>query len=212
MLSLQPLLNFLRTIVAKFSLYNISLKNLPLGVNSYSYELDKKYFDAIDGDEVKKGNVKVNLTVKKIASTFEFNFDIDGVVKVPCDRCLDVMDQVINSQNRLFVKFGKEYYEESDEIVVIPEEEGDINIAWFLYEFIVLSIPVKHVHEPGKCNRAMSKKLQQHRALSTDDEEGEVLDAAIEEDEVDTEYEEDNTGMTDPRWDALKGINFEDNQ
>ena len=33
----------------------------------------------------------------------------------------------------------------------IPEEEGEINIAWFLYEFVVLDIPIKHVHEPGKC-------------------------------------------------------------
>ncbi|MEA4903496.1 MAG: DUF177 domain-containing protein, partial [Petrimonas sp.] len=61
--------------MAKFSLYNIPLKNLSQGKHTYEYELDRKFFEAIDGDEVKKGNVKVVLTVKKTSSTYEFNFD-----------------------------------------------------------------------------------------------------------------------------------------
>jgi len=79
------------------------------------------------------------------------------------------MDQEIESDNHFIVKFGKEYSEESDEIIIIPEEEGEINIAWFLYEFIALGIPMKHIHEPGKCNRIMSKKLQKHRAVDSND-------------------------------------------
>ncbi len=65
--------------------------------------------------------------------------------------CLDDMNLDVDTQSRLIVKFGKEYSEESDEIVIIPEEEGEINIAWFLYEFIALTIPIKHVHPTGEC-------------------------------------------------------------
>jgi len=193
--------------VARFSLYNISLKNLSAGVHTYEYELDRKFFDAIDGDEVKKGNVKVAVTVRRTSSTFEFNFNLKGVVQVPCTRCLDDMDQEVDAKNRLIVKFGKEYSEESDEIVIIPEDEGEINIAWFLYEFIALTIPIKHVHPAGECNRIVSSKLRKHRAVSTD--EG-------DEDEVDTDEEEDftdeeDTPTNDPRWDALKGLNIDEN-
>lgn len=195
----------LRKNVAKFSLYNISLKNLSAGVHTYVYELDRKFFEAIDGDEVRKGKVTVKVTVKRTTSAFEFNFDLKGVVQVPCTRCLDDMDQVVDAKNRLIVKFGKEYSEESDEIVVIPEEEGEINIAWFLYEFIALTIPIKHVHPAGECNRAVSAKLRKHRAVSTD-EEGED-DEAEEEDFSD----EEDPQSGDPRWEALKGLNFEDN-
>ncbi len=53
------------------------------------------------------------------------------------------------------VKFGHEYAEEGDNLIVIPEEEGEINVAWFMYEFVALSIPMKHVHAPGKCNKAL---------------------------------------------------------
>ncbi len=188
-------------------MYNISLKNLSAGLHTYEYELDRKYFDAIDGDEVKKGNVKVTVTVRRTSSTFEFNFDIKGVVQIPCTRCLDDMNLEVDTQNRLIVKFGKEYSEESDEIVIIPEDEGEINIAWFLYEFIALTIPIKHVHPAGECNRMVSSKLRKHRAVSTDDGEE-------DEDEMGDEEEfgdEEDPPVNDPRWDALKGLNIDDN-
>ena len=148
--------------MGKFKLYNVDLKNLSPGVHEFEYLLENKFFVDIDGTEVQKGKVKVHLTVKRSSMMFEMNFQIEGVVVVPCDRCLDDMEIPIDTHNRLVVKFGKEYAEESDEVVVIPEEEGAINLAWFLYEFIALAVPMKHVHAPGKCNKAMSSKLKKH--------------------------------------------------
>ncbi len=199
---------FFETIVAKFSLYNISLKNFSPGVHSYSFALDKKFFDAIDEEEVRKGTLKVELKVRKVAATYEFDFDIHGIVQIPCDRCLDEMDQEIDTHNRLIVKMGKEYSEESDEIVVIPEEEGEINIAWFLYEFIALNIPIKHVHEPGKCNRTMTKKLRKHTVIPIEEEGGEEEKEPLVED--DTDFEENQQETTDPRWDILKGLELDE--
>ena len=191
--------------MTKFSLYNIPLKNLSAGTHNYEYQLDRKYFEAIDGDEVKKGNVKVELSVKRVSSTFDFKFHVHGIVQIPCDRCLDEMDQEIESDNHFIVKFGKEYSEESDEIIIIPEEEGEINIAWFLYEFIVLNIPIKHVHAPGECNKTMMTKLKKHiTRQKTDDDDDETQDL-----DFDDEVENDET-PTDPRWDGLQNI-FENN-
>ena len=196
--------------MAKFSLYNISLKNLSLGNHAYEYELDNKFFDAIDGEEVRKGNVKVKVNVRRTSSTFEFNFDINGVVKVPCTRCLDDMNLDIDTSNRLVVKFGKEYSEESDEIVIIPEEEGEINIAWFLYEFIALNIPIKHVHPQGECNRVVSSKYRKHRAVSSDDDDSEGDDIDLDDDDSDSD-EVDDFQSGDPRWDPLRNLNIDDN-
>ena len=111
------------------SLYNIDLKNLTPGVQEFEYLLENKFFVDIDGDLVQKGKVKVNLTVKRSTMMFEMNFQIDGVVMVPCDRCLDDMEMPIDTHNRLVVKFGKEYAEERYEVVVLREEEGAINLA-----------------------------------------------------------------------------------
>ncbi len=191
--------------MSKFELYNIDLKNLSQGVHEYTYFLENKFFIDIDGAEVQKGKVHVNLSVKNSNSIYEMNFQIEGVVMVPCDRCLDDMEIPVETRNRLVVKFGDEYAEESDEVVIIPFEEGAINLAWFIYEFIALSIPMKHVHAPGKCNKGMSSKLKKHTARSSADEE------ELDDDMVDDDVIEDDSDSIDPRWDALKGLVENDN-
>ena len=194
--------------MAKFSLYKIPLKTLAPGVHTYEYELDRKFFEAIDGEEVKKGNVNVILNVRRTSSSFELNFDIEGVIKVPCTRCLDDMKLEVDTESRLIVKFGSEYSEESDEIVIIPEVEGEINIAWFLYEFIALTIPIKHVHPRGECNGIVSSKFKKHQAVSADDEEDDSDDLIDDDSEP---QEDEGSQQSDPRWDTLREINLDDN-
>ena len=189
--------------MGKFKLYKLPLIGLPLGTHNYEYELGNQFFKDIDGTEVQKGNVHVALTVKNRGNIFELNFEISGVVQVPCDRCLDDMDYEVSTQEHLYMKFGKEYSEENDDVVIIPEEDGEINLAWFLYEFVALTIPLKHVHAPGKCNKAMSFKLRKHTARRIGDEEDADTEDGFEEDGEEME-EDDNT--TDPRWDELKKI------
>ncbi|MDL2255892.1 DUF177 domain-containing protein [Parabacteroides sp. OttesenSCG-928-K15] len=187
--------------MGKFDIYKIDLKNLPQGVHTYEYQLGNIFFQHIDGDEVQKGKVQVALTLKRTSVAFEMDFVLNGTVVVPCDRCLDDMELPVETTSRLVVKLGETYAEESDEIVVIPEEEGAINLAWFLYEFVALAIPMKHVHAPGKCNKGMSSKLKKHSAGSSeDDEDGDDTVGG------DSSMDEGSVDATDPRWDALKGL------
>jgi uncharacterized metal-binding protein YceD (DUF177 family) len=194
---------FRKRSLGKFDPYKIDLKNMKEEVLMYDYLLDNKFFIDIDGAEFQKGKVKVHLTVEKMSMMFELNFEINGIAVVPCDRCLDDMDLPVTTQNRLIVKFGKDFSEESDEVVVIPENEGVINLAWFMYEFIALSLPIKHVHAPGKCNKLMSSKLRKHSVKSEVDEEYFVTD---EGDDIIISDGDSSDNETDPRWDVLKGL------
>ena len=101
------------------------------------------------------------------------------------------------------VKFGQTYAEEGDNLIIIPEEEGEINVAWFIYEFVVLTIPMKHVHAPGKCNKAMTSKLNKHLRTNSNDEDGHE---STYEPEADVVVEEDAEEQIDPRWNELKKI------
>lgn len=191
--------------MGKFDPYKVDLKNMTENIQEIEYLLENKFFGDIGGDDVQKGKVKVNLTVKKSASIYELNFVIDGTIIIPCDRCLDDMDFPVTTTNRLIVKLGKDYSEESDEIVIIPESEGVINLAWFIYEFIVLTIPIKHVHAPGKCNKTMTSTLKKHAPKGMDDEfGGDGGDIIITDSDAD-----DTEDVIDPRWDALKGLKEE---
>ena len=163
----------------------------------YQYQLDDAFFLDLDAPEVQKGQVNVTLKVRKTSGVYQLDFHTEGEVVVICDRCLDEMEQPIETTDRLKVKLGAEYSEE-DDMVIVPEEEGYINVAWFIYEFIALSIPMKHVHAPGKCNKDMVTKLSKHLRVSGDEEDDSDDDFLMES--------ADEPQEIDPRWNELKKI------
>lgn len=183
--------------MGKFDAYKIDLKGMKNDTYSCEYVLDNHFFESIDSPEVQKGKVHVALTVKKTAGLYELSFKTEGVVQVTCDRCLDDMDQPVTSTDKIKVKLGEDFSESGD-IVIIPEETGEINVAWFMYEFIALSIPMKHVHAPGKCNKAMMGTLNKYLRVSADEN--------AEEMEVEEETADDKEQVIDPRWNELKKI------
>ena len=191
--------------MGKFTQYKLSLKTIPVGETQvYEYKLDNEFFVNIDAPEVQRGKVDVNLSVKRTPTVFELKFHLSGVIYIPCDRCLDDMEHEINTDEELFVKLGAEYNEESDVMLTIPEDEGELNIAWFLYEFIALTIPLKHVHPYGKCNKEMSARLYKMSARSVGDEDDvDDIPPFIDEE---TDIEVSDEQETDPRWDALKKL------
>ena len=162
----------------------------------YQYQLDNLFFAELDAPEVQKGKVDVTLKVRKTSGVYQLDFHTEGHVVVICDRCLDEMVQPIETDDRLRVKLGAEYSED-DDMVVVPEEDGYINVAWFIYEFIALSIPMKHVHAPGKCNKEMVDKLSKHLRTVKDEED---------DDFEDMEEAEEEPREIDPRWNELKKI------
>ncbi|MHB9140246.1 MAG: YceD family protein [Paludibacter sp.] len=191
--------------MAKFDEYNIPLKGLKAENQVLEFDLDDQYFKKIDSPEVQHGNVKAKVTVTKKTNLFELSFNLAGLIQIPCDRCLDEMNQPIQYKEKLQVKFGDSFSEEGD-IVIVPETDGGINIAWFLYEFIVLNIPIKHVHAPGECNKTMVSKLKKHITRRKNDDDDNVEDVDLDDDD-DLSVEEP---ATDPRWDGLQNI-FENN-
>ena len=165
--------------------FKIDLKGQKEDEQVLDYDLDDHYFEALDGSELEHGALHVSVSIRKISGFFELLFHTEGTVTISCDRCLEDMEQPIAADNRLLVKLGAAYAED-DDTVTINENEGILNLSWFIYEFIMLAIPIKHVHAPGKCNSAMTQKLSE---LSGAARSGEEEAAAI-----------------DPRWSALKNL------
>lgn len=197
--------------MGKFSAYKIPLKDLSAGTHVYEYDLDNDYFRDIEGTEVPKGKAHAIVEVKKNSQSFELKFDIKGVVQILCDRCLEEMDQEIDAQDKLMVKFGEDYGEEGDSLIIVPEEEGEINIAWYLYEFIALNIPIRHVHPIGKCSKVMVSKLRRHLAHDANEELDNDDDDELELDEVENNEDEQAEAPIDPRWEGLRQLLNNDN-
>lgn len=149
--------------------FKIDLKDLKDELTRLEFDLDKDYFDALDETDVQSGALHVSVSIRKASGFFELQFHTVGTVDIPCDRCLDLMEQPIETDNRLVVKLGSTAREE-DDTVVVDENEGILDLSWIIYESIALAVPIKHVHAPGKCNAAMTEKLNELSATRSGDE------------------------------------------
>lgn len=173
--------------------YKVELKNMVSDTCEYKYRLDNQFFTDIDSTEIQKGELDVTLKVKKTSGVYRLDFQTVGNIIVTCDRCLDEMEQPIESSDVLKVKLGDEFSEVGD-IVIVPEEDGYINVAWFMYEFIALNIPIKHVHAVGNCNMDMLHKLNKHLRMEDDGADSKICNG------------DDEVREIDPRWNELKKI------
>lgn len=162
--------------------FKINLKDLKEGKNLLEFDLDDGFFEAVGAPDIRKGNLHTMISIHRVGNTFQLDFHTTGVAIVQCNLCLDEMEQPVDAENRLWAKLGEDSSEE-DDLVAVDEDEGILDVAWFIYEFIDLSIPIRHVHAPGKCNPAMMKVLEEHSASRRGEEEEEK--------------------PVDPRWAAL---------
>lgn len=141
----------------------IDLNSLKEGETVLSYDLGDDYFAAVGGSETNRGAVKATVAVRRTGDIFELNVHTEGSVIVPCDICLDDMQQPVTTDNRLTARLGDENTEE-DDLITVDKNEGLLDLSWYIYESIALGIPIKHVHEPGRCDPAMLKAIEEHSA------------------------------------------------
>ena len=175
------------------SIYKVELRDMYGDSFHEEYDIADSFFQEIDAPDIRKGSLHVVLDVVKGAGVYKLTFVIQGTVTVPCDRCLEDMDIDVNTKNELRVKLGREYRDD-DDLVIVPEDEGTIDVSWFIYEFIDLSLPMQRVHPQGECDERMMSVLADH-----------LCEEIVEADD-DEKLPEDNNQGTDPRWDALKKI------
>ena len=162
--------------------FDIDLKALTDEVTPLSWELDDQFFESLEGAQLQGGSLHVSGSIRKAVGFFELQLHSVGTVEVTCDRCLDLMRQPIEADLNATVKLGTEDSYD-DDVITVDETHSVLDTAWLIYESIALAVPIRHVHQPGDCNVAMSEKLEQLSAARSSDADA-----------------QDNI---DPRWQAL---------
>lgn len=163
------------------SKYEIAFKGLKEGIHYFDYELDDKFFDKFENSEVKKGSLRAEVILTKQSTLMIFEFSIKGMVELICDRCLDAYNQKVNCKSKLFVKFGSEEEEMSEDVIVISRDDFQINVAQYLYELVILGLPIKRIHPAVKngksdCDPEMITKLNEYLIEETNIEVQEPVD------------------------------------
>lgn len=162
--------------------YKVDLKGMTVDTVSYRWLLEDGFFSAVHGPEIRQGTLDVALRVKRTHEGYDLEFQMNGSVKVECDRCLALMDLPIHTEQVLTVRLGEDY-DDDGEVIVIAESCGVIDVAWHMYEMAALQIPIRHVHPEGECDAAVMARLRP-----------------------------DEPKVADPRWAALAKLKNNNNQ
>lgn len=164
----------------------IPFVGLSSGEHHFEYHIDDKFFESFEFSEIKQANINVNVTLEKRERMMVFTFDILGTLRVTCSRCLDEFDYPVDIQETLYIKFGQEYAEEDDNVIIIPESESHFDISPFIYDYLNLAVPYRVVHP--------------------DDENGQ---SACDPDVIKRIEALTGNKLPDSRWDKLKDLNLE---
>ncbi len=173
--------------------FKIDFREFGDGETTLAWTLDDHFFSALDEQEIEHGQLQATLRVKKKAAGFLLVIHATGIIEIPCDRCLAPMTQPIEAEDEIEVRLGDQF-DDDGECIIVPEDRPILDIAWNLYETIALAIPIAHVHPEGGCMEDVSQ------FLVTDDEPG----------SDDGESATSTPQPTDSRWDALKGLSFDE--
>src|SRR5690554_3248040 len=117
------------------------------GKHEFNFSIDQTFFEAFENSLLDDAEIEVKLKLEKTSSMLILDFKTKGETRVPCDRCGDDFNLTIKSKERIFVKFGEETFDQTDDIIVLSPGSHEIDISHPLYELLVLGLPNKRTHK-----------------------------------------------------------------
>jgi uncharacterized metal-binding protein YceD (DUF177 family) len=175
--------------------FKVRISGIELGKHCFSIDCDKEFFDLAGIGQLEDGCLKLRIEMEKSEKMVDFHCHFEGAVVAECDRCLAPVTLPMNFDERLIVKLVSENYhseeEQEDDIWMMDENTYEIDLFHFVYESVVLALPIRIVHEDDAdghptCDPEVMRKLVEMNAENVEKEQG-----------------------TDPRWDALKNIKLD---
>ncbi len=158
--------------------YKIAFRGLKNGDHDFEFSISDALFEAFENPEVKGGNGVARVRLDKSETQLVCDVEIEAEVVVPCDRCLEDCTIAVDYAGRLVVKFSEEELEYDGEVMWLFPGEAEVNLAHYIYESIILSLPYQRVHPEGECDPAMVARF----TIGTE-EELEAIEARAQADE-----------------------------
>ena len=168
--------------------YLIPFIGLKIGKHQFDYQVDNTFFAHFDYDEFNDASVKVSVVLEKKSTLLELDIQHKGTVNVPCDVSGEEFDLAIKGKLKLVVKFGDAFNDENEELLILPHGEFQVNVAQYIYESIVLSVPLRRIH-PGVKDGSLTEVIEKLEALAPKENK-----------------EKKKKNDIDPRWENLKKL------
>lgn len=147
----------------------VQFSGLKLGKHNFEFSVDDAFFEKLDYSPIQKGKVQTKIMLDKKSSMMILDFELDGWIGSNCDRCTVEYKQAIAGEHQMYVKFGDDFEEPDDNLMVIPRESYQLDVAQLIYEFILLNVPLKKIpcdanNDRSLCNQETLKALELTKA------------------------------------------------
>jgi Predicted metal-binding, possibly nucleic acid-binding protein len=170
--------------------FTVNIVGLANKVHPFEFEVKNDFFSHYGTGLFSEGSLKAEVSLDKRETFIDASFVINGSVKLICDRSLDTFDYRIRAQKKLVFKYGDDDQELSDEIVMIHRDSESLELGQYIFEFIVLEIPMKRLHP-----------RYQAEEQEDDDSEGKIIYTSKSSEDDGNEGE-----SIDPRWEKLRKL------
>ncbi|MEG1621823.1 MAG: DUF177 domain-containing protein [Alistipes sp.] len=152
--------------------YSIAWKGLKSGSHTFDFKVDQALFECFGNEEIKRAACAVHLDLQRSETMLELAVTITGEVTTLCDRCLEECTLPIQFEGTLVVKFSDQEVDYDGEVLYVSPSADSVDLAQYIYESMVLSLPYQRVHPEGQCDPEM---LERFRIVSK--EEFDALEA-----------------------------------
>lgn len=148
---------------------------MSVGNHEFEFEVTGKFFKELETPEINDADLLVKAMVQKQNNVITIEFEITGTVGIDCDRCLKGFDIPMDVKDRLVIKHGNPDAS-TDEVMVVPEGETDLNVTQYIYEYILTAVPARKVpceidKKKFKCDDEMLDKLEEAGGSAEETEE-----------------------------------------
>jgi len=170
--------------------FRVNIIGLSIKAHHFNFQLEDAFFKEYGTDLVSGGQFSAEVILEKKETFIGADFTLKGKANLVCDRSLEPFEEPLSIHKKIVFKYGEEEVELSDEIVVIRHDQAELDLGQYMYEFIVLEIPIKRLHP----------KFREEEEEEDDDSEGKMVYTSTPDPDSDGDDE------IDPRWEQLKKL------
>jgi len=170
----------------------LSFFGLKEGNHKFEYKIDKQFFESFKFDEFIDADFTVVLDFNKKSTLLELHFENQGTGTVACDLTNEPFGLPLEGALDLVVNFGEEFNNDNEEVLILPHGEHQLDLSQYIYEMIVLAVPLKKTH-PGIADGSLKSDILNKLEELSPDKHKEI-------DEI------------DPRWEDLKKLLIDKNK
>lgn len=168
----------------------LSLPGLPDGTTELKTTVTTDFFTQFEESPIGGASYEVRVVFDKKPGLYILHILANGWHEAECDRCLELIRIPGQADYQYFFHLKSEAEEVADEeVFLLDEGTVELDLRPLVYESIVLSLPIINVYNCEEDDQAPC--------------DPKVLDILRDKENIESE-------STNPSWDVLKDIKFED--